>query len=189
MEEQQQPIRHELPSERRSVTLHFSIGDRCEGYLTVGLYEDGSPGEIFLVMAKEGSTISGLLDSFAIAVSLGLQYGVPLKLLVDKFKYTCFEPSGQTGNKDIPYAKSIMDYIFSWLSLKFLKPEDSRREIPSLTLPFPPTLEEEAPSCSVCGAITTRLGDQYKCMSCGTTHIMVDVDGPSFRKIQTDRGV
>src|SRR3990172_2834448 len=91
-----------------------------EGYITVGMYPDGQPGEIFIVMAKEGSTVSGLMDSIATAISLALQYGVPLKVLVDKFSHTRFEPSGWTGHPDIGYAKSIMDYIFRWLSLKFL---------------------------------------------------------------------
>jgi ribonucleoside-diphosphate reductase alpha chain len=96
-----------------------------EGYLTVGLYEDGQPGEIFITMAKEGSTVSGLMDSFATAVSLALQYGVPLKVLCDKFSHMRFEPSGWTNNPEIRYAKSIMDYIFRWLAYKFL-PKDAR---------------------------------------------------------------
>ena len=91
-----------------------------EGYLTVGLYKDGMPGEIFITMAKEGSTVSGLMDSFACAVSIGLQHGVPLKLLCEKFAHTRFEPSGWSRNPDIGYAKSIMDYIFRWLQLRFL---------------------------------------------------------------------
>jgi ribonucleoside-diphosphate reductase alpha chain len=91
-----------------------------EGYITVGLYRDGSPGELFITMAKEGSTVSGLMDSFACAVSLALQHGVPLKLLCEKFAHTRFEPSGWTNNADIGFAKSIMDYIFRWLQLRFL---------------------------------------------------------------------
>ncbi|MBK8481846.1 MAG: vitamin B12-dependent ribonucleotide reductase [Proteobacteria bacterium] len=113
-----QAVRHRLPAERRSLTHKFSIGGH-EGYLTVGMYEDGRPGEIFIRMAKEGSTISGLVDSFATAISLALQHGVPIKLLVDKFAHTRFEPSGWSDNKKISYAKSIMDYIFRWLDLKF----------------------------------------------------------------------
>src|SRR5260370_3576904 len=89
------------------------------------MYEDGSPGEIFIAMAKEGSTISGLMDSFATSVSFNLQYGVPLKFLVDKFSHVRFEPTGWTGNPQVPYAKSIMDYIFRWLGAKFLGPEYS----------------------------------------------------------------
>ncbi len=101
------------------ITHKFSIGGH-EGYITVGMYDDGAPGEIFITMAKEGSTISGLMDAFATAVSFNLQYGVPLKFLVDKFAHVRFEPSGWTGNPQIPYAKSIMDYIFRWLGAKFL---------------------------------------------------------------------
>src|SRR3990172_8027417 len=97
-----------------------------EGYITVGMYPDGQPGEIFIVMAKEGSTVSGLMDSIATAISLALQYGVPLKVLVDKFSHTRYEPSGWTGHKDIPYAKSIMDYIFPLLALKFLPGYESQ---------------------------------------------------------------
>ena len=99
-----------------------------EGYLTVGLYEDGQPGEIFITMAKEGSTVSGLMDSFATAVSLALQYGVPLKVLCDKFSHTRFEPSGWTPNPEIRYAKSVMDYIFRWLACKFLPRDAQPRE-------------------------------------------------------------
>src|SRR5919206_1740964 len=115
--------RRRLPDERRSITHKFSIGGH-EGYLTVGMYDDGEPGELFVVMAKEGSVVSGLMDSFATSVSMALQYGVPLKVLVDKFSHTRFEPSGFTGNPDIPIAKSITDYIFRWLSLKFLPSEE-----------------------------------------------------------------
>jgi ribonucleoside-diphosphate reductase alpha chain len=112
-------IRHRLPDERLSITHKFSVGGH-EGYLTVGLYKDGMPGELFITMAKEGSTVSGLMDSFACAVSLALQHGVPLKLMCEKFAHTRFEPSGWSHNQDIGYAKSIMDYIFRWLQLRFL---------------------------------------------------------------------
>jgi ribonucleoside-diphosphate reductase alpha chain len=118
------PYRRKLSDERRAVTHKFSVGAH-EGYLTVGLYEDGQPGEIFITMAKEGSTVSGLMDSFATAVSLALQYGVPLKVLCDKFSHMRFEPSGWTNNPEIRYAKSIMDYIFRWLAYKFL-PKEAR---------------------------------------------------------------
>jgi ribonucleoside-diphosphate reductase alpha chain len=110
--------RKKLPDERASVTHKFSIAGH-EGYITVGMYEDGNPGEVFITMAKEGSTISGLMDSFATSISLALQYGVPLKVLIDKFAHSRFEPSGFTQNKNIPFAKSIMDYIFRWMALKF----------------------------------------------------------------------
>lgn len=112
-------VRHRLPGERASFTHKFNIGGH-EGYITVGLYPNGQPGEIFIRMAKEGSTISGLMDSFATAVSLALQHGVPLKVLCEKFAHTRFEPSGWTGNEQIGYAKSIMDYLFRWMQLRFL---------------------------------------------------------------------
>ncbi len=114
-------VRHRLPEERLSITHKFAVGGH-EGYLTVGLYKEGVPGEIFITMAKEGSTVSGLMDSFACAVSIGLQHGVPLKLLCEKFAHTRFEPSGWSGNQDIGYAKSIMDYVFRWLSLSAALP-------------------------------------------------------------------
>jgi ribonucleoside-diphosphate reductase alpha chain len=112
-------MRHKLQEERASITHKFKVGDH-EGYVTVGLYPNGDPGELFVKMAKEGSTVSGLMDSFALAVSLALQYGVPLKTFCEKFAHTRFEPSGWSGNPDIGYAKSIMDYIFRWLQLRFL---------------------------------------------------------------------
>jgi ribonucleoside-diphosphate reductase alpha chain len=112
-------VRHRLEDERMSITHKFNVGGH-EGYITVGLYRDGSPGELFITMAKEGSTVSGLMDSFACATSLALQHGVPLKLLCEKFAHTRFEPSGWTNNTDIGFAKSIMDYIFRWLQLRFL---------------------------------------------------------------------
>jgi ribonucleoside-diphosphate reductase alpha chain len=122
-----QAYRQKLPDERRAVTHKFAVGQH-EGYLTVGLYENGQPGEIFITMAKEGSTVSGLMDSFATAVSLALQYGVPLKVLCDKFSHTRFEPSGWTPNPEIRYAKSVMDYIFRWLAHKFLPRDAQPRE-------------------------------------------------------------
>src|SRR5712692_10017330 len=112
-------VRHKLQEERASITHKFNVGGH-EGYITVGLYPDGSPGELFITMAKEGSTVSGLMDSFALAVSIALQHGVPLKLLCEKFAHTRFEPSGWTNNPDIGFAKSIMDYIFRWLQMRFL---------------------------------------------------------------------
>lgn len=117
------PFRRKLPDERQALTHKFSVGGH-EGYLTVGLYPDGTPGEIFIVMSKEGSVVSGLMDSFATSISLALQYGVPLRTLVEKFMHTRFEPSGFTGNPDIPMAKSIMDYLFRYLALKFLKGDE-----------------------------------------------------------------
>jgi ribonucleoside-diphosphate reductase alpha chain len=125
--------RRRLPDERHSLTHKFSIGGH-EGYLTVGMYDDGAPGEMFVRMAKEGSVVSGLMDSFATSISMALQYGVPLKVLCDKFSHTRFEPSGFTGNPDIPIAKSITDYIFRWLSLKFLPSEDGAAIAPPRAL-------------------------------------------------------
>ena len=112
-------VRNRLPGERASVTHKFGLAGH-EGYITVGLYPNGQPGEIFIRMAKEGSTVSGLMDSFATAISLALQHGVPLRVLCEKFAHTRFEPSGWTGNPEIGYAKSIMDYIFRWIQMRFL---------------------------------------------------------------------
>jgi len=117
-----QPKRRKLPDERQSITHKFDIAGH-EGYITVGAYEDGQPGELFLVMAKEGSTISGFADAFAQAISYALQYGVPLQDLVDKFSHVRFEPSGMTKNPDVRFAKSIVDYIFRWMAVKFLSAE------------------------------------------------------------------
>jgi ribonucleoside-diphosphate reductase alpha chain len=128
-------FRHRLPDERQSITHKFAIANH-EGYLTVGMYEDGTPGEIFVKMAKEGATLSGLVDCFALAVSLALQYGAPLRVLVEKFSHTRFEPSGHTGNAEIPYAKSIMDYMFRWLGRKFLKPEEGGALADQMALPL-----------------------------------------------------
>jgi len=125
--------RRRLPDERRAITHKFSIGGH-EGYMTVGMYDDGSPGEIFVTMAKEGSVVSGLMDAFATSISMALQYGVPLKVLCDKFSHTRYEPSGFTGNPEIPIAKSISDYIFRWLSLKFIPAEDGA-PAPAAALP------------------------------------------------------
>jgi ribonucleoside-diphosphate reductase alpha chain len=173
------PVRRKLPAERQSLTHKFSIGGH-EGYMTVGLYEDGTPGELFVTMAKEGSTISGLMDSFATAISYALQYGVPLKFFVDKFSHVRFEPSGWTGNPTVPYAKSIMDYIFRWLGAKFLGPEYAENEAgeapklratepePQQALPFAAVVSD-APTCSECGGLMTRNGSCFKCENCGGT--------------------
>ncbi len=134
------PRRHKLPDERQSITHKFDIGGH-EGYITVGLYEDGQPGELFLTMAKEGSTISGFADAFAQAISYALQYGVPLQDLVDKFSHVRFEPAGMTRNPDIRFAKSIVDYIFRWLAAKFLSPEAQYRA--GLNVPETPTTPEQ----------------------------------------------
>jgi ribonucleoside-diphosphate reductase alpha chain len=247
-------VRHRLPAERASVTHKFGLAGH-EGYITVGLYPNGQPGEIFIRMAKEGSTVSGLMDSFATAVSLALQHGVPLRVLCEKFAHTRFEPSGWTGNEQIGYAKSIMDYIFRWIQIRFLSghqldlfaglsPQNQGHSIPvegTVTAPANtvnltasaspllssqseedglafgydshehthtttppqqgiapdlsarsgldtgiPTMEDrgvyhitdamksmydmgDSPSCATCGAIMTRSGSCYRCMSCGST--------------------
>jgi ribonucleoside-diphosphate reductase alpha chain len=116
------PKRRKLPDERQAITHKFDIAGH-EGYITVGLFDDGTPGEIFLTMAKEGSTISGFADAFAQAISYSLQYGVPLQVLVDKFSHARFEPSGMTKNPEVRFAKSIVDYIFRWMASKFLSSE------------------------------------------------------------------
>jgi ribonucleoside-diphosphate reductase alpha chain len=121
--------RHRLPDERRSITHKFKI-ENHEGYFTVGLYPNGEPGELFITMAKEGSTISGLIGSFAQAISLGLQHGVPIRLFCEKYILTRFEPSGWTGNKEIEYAHSIMDYIFRWVRERFVPGPHLRPEPP-----------------------------------------------------------
>src|ERR1700704_1718351 len=187
-------MRHKLPDERRAITHKFDIQGH-EGYITVGIYEDGTPGEIFLVMSKEGSTISGLMDAFATSISLALQYGVPLEVLVKKFAHTRFEPSGFTKNPEIPIAKSITDYIFRWLASKFLSGTQQeaigivRREpIVEIEAPAAPAAapikpatvdsspikisfvgQEDAPACSDCGSIMIRNGTCYKCLNCGGT--------------------
>ncbi|HWP61931.1 MAG TPA: LAGLIDADG family homing endonuclease [Candidatus Binatia bacterium] len=143
------PHRRRLPAERQAVTHKFEIAGH-EGYITVGLYPDGQPGEIFLKMAKEGSTVSGLMDSFATAISLALQYGVPLRDLVNKFAHVRFEPSGFTGNPEIPIAKSIVDYIFRWLGSRFLPPDDRAM----LGLVDRSAVVAEAPSSSGVAAAT-----------------------------------
>ena len=179
------PVRRRLPTERQAVTHKFSIAGH-EGYMTVGLYEDGSPGEVFITMSKEGSTISGLMDSLATSVSIALQYGVPMEVLVRKFSHTRFEPSGFTGNPDIPMAKSIMDYLFRWLELKFLQPlpsksGDSSADSNASRKPFvvPPTqvatetqifvAQADAPTCADCGSLMVRNGACYKCCNCGSS--------------------
>jgi len=174
-------VRRRLPDERQAITHKFSIGGH-EGYITVGMYSDGQPGELFCVMAKEGSVVSGLMDSFATAISLALQYGVPLKVLCDKFSHTRFEPSGFTGNPQIPIAKSITDYIFRWLALKFLPPEElpqsiaaqaarGKEDAPALPATSAQTFlnQADAPPCHTCGAIMVRNGACYRCTNCGAT--------------------
>ncbi|MGH9739889.1 MAG: vitamin B12-dependent ribonucleotide reductase [Candidatus Acidiferrales bacterium] len=185
--------RRKLPNERTSITHKFSVGGH-EGYLTVGKYEDGAPGEIFIKMAKEGSTLSGIMDAFALSVSIALQYGVPLRALVDKFCNSRFEPSGYTGNPEIRYAKSVVDYIGRWLGGKFISPDyldhDGAAAVevvapqPVKAAPTRPLTNQsteaetsirpraaidDAPYCSECGMLMTPNGSCYKCSNCGST--------------------
>jgi len=170
-------VRRRLLDERRAIVHHFSVGGH-EGYVMVGLYEDGQPGEIFIRMAKAGSTIAGLMDSFGIAISMALQYGVPLKVLCDKFSHTRFEPSGWSTVHQIGYAKSLMDYLFRWLALRFLPavspPEtgagtSSTVPAPASPLPLETAGDGDAPACKECGSIMTRNGSCYRCGNCGWT--------------------
>src|SRR5205085_1716233 len=115
----ERPLRRRLPDTRNAITHKFDVAGH-EGYITAGLYEDGQPGEVFITMAKEGSTIGGLMDAIATLVSVSLQYGVPVESLVRKFEHVRFEPSGMTRNSEIPFAKSLVDYIFRWLAMEFI---------------------------------------------------------------------
>ncbi len=183
--------RRKLPPERHSLTHRFSIGG-SEGYLTVGMYADGSPGEVFIKMAKEGSTLSGIMDGFAVSVSMALQYGVPLKALVDKLINSRFDPSGFTGNPEIPYAKSILDYVARWLGGKFISREylafPGAQAAAAAHAPIPAGLApkaegsaasagrapvlaslDDAPSCPDCGMLMVPNGSCYKCVNCGST--------------------
>jgi ribonucleoside-diphosphate reductase alpha chain len=188
------PVRRRLPQDCESIRHKFEIAGH-EGYIHVGFYEDGTPGEIFIKMAKEGSTISGLMDTIATLTSLALQYGVPLEALVGKFSHVRFEPSGFTKNPEIPIAKSLTDYIFRFLGSRFLNAEQRRGMGLSVTpanaealaapaegvanepgadgarlvgsLGFSP--QADAPSCTDCGAIMVRNGSCYKCLNCGAT--------------------
>lgn len=177
-----EPVRRRLPEERQSITHKFVIGDH-EGYLTVGLYPDGQPGEIFIVMAKEGTVVSGLCDCFATTISISLQYGVPLKVLADKFIHTRFEPSGFTHHPEIRYAKSITDYIFRWLSLKFI-PEEGEAAASSVSAASPSSSTADAPAapartfvagadapiCPECGSFMERSGTCHRCTECGSNN-------------------
>jgi ribonucleoside-diphosphate reductase alpha chain len=192
------PQRRRLPDDRTEVGRKFRVGD-YEGYIHVGLFEDGTPGDIFVDIAKEGTTLAGLMNSFMISVSLGLQYGVPLEVYVSKFSHMRFEPSGQTNDPDIRIAKSIVDYIFRWMGKKFLT-VDQQEEIGILSPEVrarlaagyanggtTPTLPGEAPDpapagqtalfnswedaveCSRCGGRMIRAGTCYTCRDCGTS--------------------
>jgi ribonucleoside-diphosphate reductase alpha chain len=182
--------RERLPAERRSITHRFEVGGH-EGYIIVGMYDDGRPGEVFIKMAKEGSTLSGVMDGLALSLSVGLQYGVPLKALVDKLTNTRFEPSGFTQNPQIRYASSVLDYIARWLGGKFissdyLKPGTalSEKEVVTPMVGAPtthaargrsaeasnlPATTGDAPSCPNCGMLMVPNGSCYKCLNCGST--------------------
>jgi ribonucleoside-diphosphate reductase alpha chain len=176
--------RKKLADTRQSLTHKFSVAG-FDGYLTVGLYEDGQPGEIFITLGKAGSTLAGFADAFATAISFALQHRVELRFLVDKFTHVRFEPSGFTGNPDIPIAKSIVDYVFRWLAKEFL-PSEHRPEEPAELAngnELDPADEAglatrerdvyvaqaDAPPCSECGSIMIRNGACYACINCGAT--------------------
>jgi ribonucleoside-diphosphate reductase alpha chain len=182
--------RERLPAERRSITHRFEVGGH-EGYIIVGMYDDGRPGEVFIKMAKEGSTLSGVMDGLALSLSVGLQYGVPLQVLVDKLTNTRFEPSGFTQNAQIRYASSLLDYVSRWLGGKFisasyLKPGTTPNETEggsplvgaaangdakaqSTQAGGLPATTGDAPSCPTCGMLMVPNGSCYKCVNCGST--------------------
>ena len=190
------PFRQRMPTTRRSITHKFEVAGH-QGYLTVGLYEEGTPGELFITMAKEGSTVGGIMDAFGTAISMCLQYGVPVTTLIEKFSHSRFEPSGFTKNPEIPFAKSLVDYIFCWLAQTF--PDGRNTTIAQLApLTKPKALTEaepateaaseqtggskeqrldkqyehfqaDAPVCDLCGAITVRNGSCYRCFVCGNS--------------------
>ncbi|MHB8609899.1 MAG: vitamin B12-dependent ribonucleotide reductase [Candidatus Acidiferrales bacterium] len=187
-------VREKMPVERASITHKFSVGVN-EGYITVGMYPDGRPGEIFIKMSKEGSTLSGVMDGLALTVSLGLQYGVPLKVFVDKLVNTRFEPSGITANPNIRFVSSVLDYLARWLGGRFISSDylklngESGGATPATApiavvspavLPFTGTTwapeptklrdaHEGAPTCSECGMLMVPNGACYKCENCGST--------------------
>jgi len=185
-----QPVRRHLPTDRQALCHKFEVAGH-EGYLHVGFFEDGTPGEIFIKMAKEGSTISGLMDSVGVLTSMALQYGVPLEVLVSKFSHVRFEPSGFTKNPDIPMAKSLIDYIFRFLGSRFLSGEaraavglvEREESARAVNAPERPRIEAaagmrgaiafspqaDAPSCPDCGSLMIRNGSCYKCLNCGAT--------------------
>jgi ribonucleoside-diphosphate reductase alpha chain len=187
--------RKRLPDDRTEVGRKFRVGE-YEGYIHVGLYDDGTPGDVFVDIAKEGTTLAGLMNSFMISVSLGLQYGVPLEVYVAKFAHMRFEPSGLTNDEDIRVAKSLVDYIFRWLGKKFLT-ADQQEEVgilsaevraklaqsyangetvtPAVPIESPPPGQtalfnawEDAVECSRCGGRMVRTGSCYTCRDCGT---------------------
>jgi ribonucleoside-diphosphate reductase alpha chain len=167
LESAQAPTWRKLPDARKAITHKFTIVGH-EGFLTVGMYDDGTPGEIFLSMAKEGSTVSGLLDAFAASVSMALQYGVPLTALVEKFSHVRFEPLGFTRNAEMPFAESIVDYVFRWLALKFLPATAPTEEQPAgeSTKSASVLSATNGPPCHYCSAVTVRTADGWRCDNC-----------------------
>ena len=196
VEAQSIPERKKLPRTRRSKTFSFRVAD-CHGYMTVGEYDDGRPGEMFLTVAKQGSTLAGIMDAFAISVSHGLQYGVPLRSYIEAFTNVRFEPAGITDDPELRIASSLVDYIFRRLALEYLSSEDRQQlgilsseerieqHLPGLEeamvetaigaepIPDPPSsgsaLLSDAPLCSTCGDQMIRAGTCYSCRSCGST--------------------
>ena len=165
------PSRRRLPDERRALTHKFVVGEQ-EGYLTVGLYDDGRPGEIFLKISKEGSTVSGLMDAVAMMTSVSLQYGVPLENLCTKLKNTRFEPSGRTSNPEIPFATSLLDYVFRWLELKFVPPElrsgnGNGHGTADVLVEEPGHGSSSGLGCPDCGSILTYQEGCLVCRACG----------------------
>ncbi len=192
----QRPFRRRMPTTRQSITHKFEVAGH-QGYLTVGLYEEGTPGELFITMAKEGSTVGGIMDAFGTAISMCLQYGVPVSTLIEKFTHSRFEPSGFTKNPEIPFAKSLVDYIFCWLSMTFpdgrnkaaakahsLAQAEAGLAAEAKKVVQAPSVgksdelrpdsqfrhfQEDAPVCDQCGAITVRNGSCYRCFVCGNS--------------------
>ena len=170
--------RHRLPDERKAMTHKFTIGEH-EGYMTIGEFDDGSPGEVFVQISKEGSSVSGLMDAVGTLTSVALQSGVPLETLVKKFGHSRFEPSGWTRSKEIPHADSILDYVFRWMGTKYLNVSKESSETfetplgnvlvesPAVTEGFQNQLD--APPCVACGSIMVRSGSCFRCMNCGET--------------------
>jgi ribonucleoside-diphosphate reductase alpha chain len=174
------PYRRRLPDERRSITHKFRVGEQ-EGYVTVGLFEDGSPGEVFITISKEGSTIRGIMDSVAVLTSIALQYGVPLEKLVEKFRNVRFEPHGFTNNPELPQATSIIDYVFRWLESRFAQRgsgnlelgtrprRKSRRGSSSSPVTAQPSDISTGLACPDCGVILVFAEGCLICRSCGYT--------------------
>jgi ribonucleoside-diphosphate reductase alpha chain len=193
-----QPVRERLPKRRKGATFKFRVAD-CEGYVTISEYDDGRPGEMFLKVSKQGSTLAGIMDAFSISISLGLQHGVPLRTYVEKYSNMRFEPAGMTDDSELRIASSILDYVFRRLAIDYL-PFEERQELgiltsdermqptlpgveeevtqsvgmvvadqPAATHPKPEVPHSDAPFCMQCGVQMQRAGSCHACPSCGTT--------------------